>query len=70
MGGMFGLGEGFDCYIMESDLLTNKAIALFKSAIEQGYDPADVKYEVLEQAGIRSLDDLTESDRRKLYKYI
>jgi len=52
-------------FIMNSAELTDYLIEDFKNAIDQGYNPDDIKYEIFSNRNA-STDDLTDSDIDRL----
>lgn len=63
--GITGLGPAADFYMMNSSQDADKVIALFESAIAQGYHPEAVEQEVYDQAGVDPAD-LTDFDKRRI----
>ena len=65
-GGMFGLGTGFDCYIMNSSEVADNVIKLYESAIEQGFAPTlEVQMQIFRQLGIDG-SEISGPDRRRI----
>lgn len=61
----FSNPKGLECMIMQSDSDADRVIALFASAIAQGFNPTVVENEVYRQAGIDPAD-FNYLDREKI----
>lgn len=60
-----GLGSAADFYVMNSSADADKVIALFESAIAQGYHPAAVETEIYKQAEVNPTN-FTEFDKQRI----
>lgn len=64
-----GKFNGATGWIMQSDVYTNQLIEAFEEAIQEGYNPNEVKEEIFEQLGINE-SDLTPFDQKRLVKEV
>lgn len=63
---LIGIGDvAFSNYIVNCDAVTDLIINEFLVAIDNGYDPEEVKYDIFSKYNI-STDDLTAIDREKI----
>lgn len=67
--GITGLGSGIDYMAMQSSYDADKVIALFESAINQGYHPNEVEQEVYRQAGVNP-SDFTWYDKDRIQRRV
>lgn len=61
--------NGTDVFIMQSELNVDRCLPLFKQAIEQGYNPNDVKSQIFDALKI-SDNDFTDSDSNRLIREV
>lgn len=69
MRGITGCGAGIDYMVMQSSYDTDKIIAMFESAIRQGYHPVEVEQEIYRQAKVNPAN-LTSYDRQKIQRKV
>lgn len=62
MYGITGLGNAFDCYVMNSAQKTDEIVAEFEKAIYAGLHPNDVEQDIYLRTGTNPAD-LTNSDK-------
>ena len=69
LNGITGLGPAADYYVMNSSEKTDKVIALFESAIAQGYCPELVEQEIYKQAKVNPAD-FTYADKERISRRV